>query len=996
MLKIATFSLPILFCALLFRGHADSQLYDEEHEVLMKLKQHWRNPPSIAHWTPSNSSHCNWLEITCTSNSITGLSLINMSISETIPSFICELKNLTYLDLQYNNIPGNFPIILYDCSKLEYLDLSQNYFVGPIPQDIDSLSQLRFLNLGANNFTGDIPASVGNLTELKELQLYQNQFNGSFPPEIGNLHNLEILGLAYNTNFMPSKLPSNFLQLRNLKTLWMTEANLIGSIPESIGNMTALETLDLSRNSLTGIIPSNLFKLKHLSVLYLFKNTLYGEIPQFVESLNLTDIDLSWNKLTGPIPNDFGKLEKLSSLSLMVNQLSGEIPESIGRIPTLKDVRLFTNNLSGALPPDFGRYAALEGFQVASNNLRGKLPDYLCAGGKLVGLVAFDNNLSGELPESLGNCNSLLMISIYNNGFTGKIPVGLWTASNLSYVQISDNKFTGELPDKMSRDLSLLEISNNRFSGRIPAGVSSWTNLQKFKASHNLFSGTIPRELTALPAITILWLDHNRLSGTLPSDVISWKRLTTLNLGGNQLSGEIPEEIGSLPVLNDLDLSENQFSGQIPSQLGFLKLTSLNLSSNHLIGEIPSEFGNGAYASSFLNNPGLCTRSSLVNLKICSSDSSVPQKSSKISSQNLTSILSAVIAFFLFALLCSFLMFRFFFKRKHGLNTRLEITSFQRLNFTENDILTKLTETNVIGSGGSGKVYRVPVNRSADFVAVKRIGNNRKLDQKHEKQFLAEVQVLSRIRHLNIVKLLCCISNDNLKLLVYEYVENRSLDLWLHKRSRPSIISGSGSVHHFVLDWPKRMQIAVGAAQGLCYMHHDCSPPIVHRDVKSSNILLDSEFNAKIADFGLAKTLVKKGELETMSSVVGSFGYIAPEYAHTTKVNEKTDIYSFGVILLELTTGREANHGDEHSCLAKWAWRYLQDDSPIVDALDEEIKEACYLDEMSRVFKLGILCTSTLPANRPSMKSVLEILVNPRVISPDKSADAIPLLANSR
>ncbi|KAJ0091612.1 hypothetical protein Patl1_13344 [Pistacia atlantica] len=181
MLKIATFSLPILFCALLFRGHADSQLYDEEHEVLMKLKQHWRNPPSIAHWTPSNSSHCNWLEITCTSNSITGLSLINMSISETIPSFICELKNLTDLDLQYNNIPGNFPIILYDCSKLEYLDLSQNHFVGPIPQDIDSLSQLRFLNIGANNFTGGIPASVGNLTELKVLQLYQNPVQWFFP-----------------------------------------------------------------------------------------------------------------------------------------------------------------------------------------------------------------------------------------------------------------------------------------------------------------------------------------------------------------------------------------------------------------------------------------------------------------------------------------------------------------------------------------------------------------------------------------------------------------------------------------------------------------------------------------------------------------------------------------------------------------------------------------------------------------------------------------------
>jgi len=229
----------------------------------------------------------------------------------------------------------------------------------------------------------------------------------------------------------------------------------------------------------------------------------------------------------------------------------------------------------------------------------------------------------------------------------------------------------------------------------------------------------------------------------------------------------------------------------------------------------------------------------------------------------------------LLGLVASFLVIRIYRKREQVLDLTWELTSFQRLNFTESDILSRLIDNNVIGSGGSGKVYRVAINPSGEIVAVKKIWNKKKLEQKLEKEFLAEVKILSSIRHSNIVKLLCCISSDNSKLLVYEYLENRSLDLWLHRKSsRASTISGS--VQHVVLDWPKRFQIAVGAARGLSYMHHDCSPPIVHRDVKSSNILLDSEFNAKIADFGLAKMLIKHGESATMSAVAGSFGYIAP------------------------------------------------------------------------------------------------------------------------
>ncbi|KAK9131086.1 hypothetical protein Sjap_011573 [Stephania japonica] len=427
--------------------------------------------------------------------------------------------------------------------------------------------------------------------------------------------------------------------------------------------------------------------------------------------------------------------------------------------------------------------------------------------------------------------------------------------------------------------------------------------------------------------MTTLSLRRNRLSGRIPS-------LSSLDLSRNQLSGEIPHQIVELSLLESLDLSNNQISGEIPRQIGELSrlrplfipsITPLTVTAridpDPVVGDIHSDGG----ITNFVHDQRLYRRK----------------------------------------------------KRQNGLST-WELTPFQFLHFTENQILSSLVDNNLIGSGGSGKVYRVCVNNpDSELLAVKKIWSKGSLLKEKEKEFDTEMQILGNIRHNNIVKLLCCISCEKSKLLVYEYMVNCSLDRWLHGKRRRSSepFSRSNSVgNHLFLDWPTRLQIAVGAAQGLCYMHHGCSPPVIHRDIKTSNILLDSEFNAKIADFGLAKMLAKGGEPQTMSSIAGSFGYFAPEYAYTTKVNEKIDIYSFRVVLLELVTGKKANYGDENTCLAEWAWRHIQDEKPIVDALDEEVKEPCHIDGMSMVFKMGLICTGTLPSTRPSMKEVLQLL----------------------
>ncbi|KAD5317717.1 hypothetical protein R6Q59_033047 [Mikania micrantha] len=942
-----------------------------DQTILLNLKRFWSNPPSLNHWNQS-SNPCKWPEITCTATAITGITIPYKDINGTLPPFICDLKNITHLDLHYNNLAGAFQTALYNCTNLQYLDLSLNYFVGRIPDDISRLSaELRYLNLYENSFTGDIPVNISRLLKLSSLQLHQNQFNGSFPAEIGYLTELEELNLASN-QFTPSRLPPSFTGLKKLRKFYMAEANLIGELPGNLSGLTALELLDLSQNQINGSIPSDLFMLKNLTEVYLYMTNLTGGIPDSIEALNMKIIDLSANMLTGKIPDGFGDLTHLTNLTLMFNQLSGEIPVSIGRLPRLQNIRIFDNNLSGQLPPDFGRYSDLEVFEVSLNQFTGNLPENLCYSRKLIGLAAYDNNLSGEIPKSLENCSSMRKFMVYGNRFSGAIPDGLWKVSKLELMMINGNSFSGELPDELAPKLSTIDISYNKFSGQIPTRVSSWTSLRVFKASYNQLDGAIPQNLTALANLETLWLDGNQLTGELPGTIVSWSSLNTLNLSRNELTGQIPDGLGFLEVLTVLDLSRNHLSGQIPSQLG-KRLVLLDLSANDLTGAIPSQLNNGAFDRSFLNNPGLCSDNPSLGLSSCSSRFKT-RPSSKISTKLVAVIAStAVILLLLVVLMSRYVVLQR--RRKYGLDAEWKLTPFQKLNFTETTILTRLTESNVIGHGGSGKVYRIEVNRSGDFVAVKKISSKKDLDQRLEKEFLAEVEILSKIRHLNIVKLMGCISCDNSKLLVYEYLENQSLDRWLHQKKAPSSRGLNSSVRHVVLDWPKRLQIALGAAQGLCYMHHYCSPGIIHRDIKSSNILLDSEFNAKIADFGLARILANGSELTTMSTFAGSFGYMAPEYAHTTKVNEKIDVYSFGVILLELTTGKEANNGDEHSSLAEWALQHALGNAPIEDALDNEVKEPIYSNEMTGVFKLGLLCTLKLPANRPSMKEVCQMLL---------------------
>uniref|UniRef100_A0ACD5YPY6 Uncharacterized protein n=1 Tax=Avena sativa TaxID=4498 RepID=A0ACD5YPY6_AVESA len=939
----------------------------DEHQLLLGLKRYWGSSPVLGRWNPTSSDHCSWGGVTCKNGMVTAIFLRNQTFSKPIPPSLCHLKNLTYLDLSYNNFSTSFPTVVYNCSNLKYLDLSNNAFAGQLTADINSLSaKLEHLNLSANHITGKIPASIGQFPMLKSLVLDTNQFDGSYPAQnISNLANLEVLTLAENP-FLPAPVPVEFGKLTRLTYLWLSGMNMTGEIPESLSSLTELGLLDMSDNMLQGAIPTWVWQHKKLQYLYLFSNSFTGEISSSVTAVNLVELDVSTNKLTGTIPDDFGKLINLTLLFLYTNQLHGSTPRSIGLLPNLTDIRLFENMLSGPLPPELGKHSPLGNLEVCNNNLSGELPADLCSNRKLFDIVVFNNSFSGKLPESLDGCYMLNNLMLYDNHFTGEFPKSIWSVvtNQLTTVMIQNNNFSGTFPTQLPWNFTRLEISNNRFSGPIPTLAGK---MKVFRAANNLISGEIPWDLTGISQVIELDLSGNQITGSIPMTIGVLNHLNELNLSGNQISGTIPAAFGFMSELTILDLSSNVLSGEIPKDFNKLSLDFLNFSMNNLTGEIPTSLQNEAYGQSFLFNPALCVSSnnSIPNLPICRARAN----SSNDISRGLIALFFALGSIMLVgSAVGGFLLLKGQKNSQDPLSWKL--TQFHALHFTEYDVLSGLCEQNCIGSGRSGKVYRVCVvdgEGVSRMVAVKKIWNMQNLDKKLEKDFLAEVQILGEIRHTNIVKLLCCISSSEAKLLVYEYMENGSLDRWLHQRDRIGALTP--------LDWPTRLQIAIDSARGLCYMHHGSSPTIVHCDVKSSNILLDPDFRAKIADFGLARILLKAGDLGSVSAVGGTFGYMAPEYGYQRKVNEKVDVYSFGVVLLELTTGRVANDAGLEYCLAEWAWRQYQEYGLSIDLLDEGIRDPAYMEDTFAVFRLGMICTGGQPSMRPSMKDVLHALL---------------------
>lgn len=810
---------------------------------------------------------------------------------------------------------------------------------GDLPISVSEMTSLRHLHLGGNYFTGKIPSEYGSWEHLEYLAVSGNGLGGVIPPEIGNLTKLRQLYVGYYNIYD-------------------------GGIPAEIGNLTDLIRLDMANCGLSGEIPPELGNLQNLDTMFLQVNALSGPLtPELGNLKNLKSMDLSNNMLSGEIPAEFAKLSNLTLLNLFRNKLHGAIPEFIGDMPDLEVLQLWENNFTGSIPQGLGKNGKLQLLDLSSNKLTGNLPPYMCSGNNLETLITLGNFLFGEIPESLGQCESLSRIRMGENFLNGSIPKGLFGLPKLTQVELQDNYLTGAFPEShsISDNLGQISLSNNQLTGSLPPTIGNFSGVQKLLLDGNKFSGQIPPEIGRLQQLSKMDFSNNRISGTVAPEISQCKLLTFVDLSRNQLSGEVPTEITGMRILNYLNLSRNHLVGSIPASIATMQsLTSVDFSYNNLSGLVP---GTGQFSyfnyTSFLGNPELCgpylgpCKDGVVN-----STHQAHAKGPLSASVKLLLVIGLLICSIAFAV-AAIIKARSLKKASDSRSWKL--TAFQRLDFTCDDVLDSLKEDNIIGKGGAGIVYKGAMP-NGDNVAVKRLPAMTR-GSSHDHGFNAEIQTLGRIRHRHIVRLLGFCSNHETNLLVYEYMPNGSLGEVLHGKK-------GGHLH-----WDTRYKIAVEAAKGLCYLHHDCSPLILHRDVKSNNILLDSNFEAHVADFGLAKFLQDSGTSECMSAIAGSYGYIAPEYAYTLKVDEKSDVYSFGVVLLELVSGRKpvGEFGDGVD-IVQWVRKMTDSNKEsVLKVLDPRLPTVP-LQEVMHVFYVAMLCVEEQAVERPTMREVVQIL----------------------
>ncbi|KAL5998783.1 hypothetical protein ACLOJK_009731 [Asimina triloba] len=1001
-------SLSLLLFLLILTPASSAPSFEEQSRALLiwKASLHLSPPPpphALRSWTRTpapaanaSSFPCNWTGIECddAGTHVVEINLSNYSLKGTLDAFnFSSFPNLAVFDLSLNSFHGTIPTHISALSKLTSLDLSSNHFSGSLPSAIVNLTALRYLYLFENEISGSIPPEMGNFRHLVHLAMYSNRLTGSIPPMLGNLSHLSFLHLYSN--------------------------QLSGHVPPELGNLANLTELNLSNNSLIGSIPPTLGNLSHLTFLALFLNQLSGPVPPEVGNLaHLTTLYLSRNRLTGSIPPTLGNLSRLFDLTLYDNQLSGHVPPELGNLSHLSILYLYSNQLSGRVPPELRNLTRLTKLGLFDNNFTGNLPD-ICRGKSLKLFAAHHNNFIGPIPEGFRNCTTLKRVRLEHNQLTGNLTQAFGVYPNLYYIDLSHNRFQGELSPTLGawQNLTMLNISHNNISGQIPPEIGQLSQLKKLDLSFNQLQGEIPTSLGRLSNVYYLAFEDNRLHGSVPAEIGQLSHLQILDLSKNRLSGPIPAKIGDcsklqylslsqnhlngsisfeignlISLMDALDLSHNMLSGEIPQQLNKLhELTNLNLSHNLLNGSIPSSFQDMLSLSSidfsyndlegplpdskafklapfeaFAENKKLCSSEVKGMMKPCNSSSGhahVGKKHAKF----LLIIITMTVASAALLLVFS----AFYFNRLCRARVRNNIVAerkaeekgpnvFVAWNFdgklVYEDIIGATEDFDdkyCIGEGGYGRVYRASLP-TGQVVAVKRffqVGD----DFERMRSFRSEIQSLTEIRHRNIVKLYGYCSHPRCSFLVYEYMERGSLCSILGNEERAA-----------ELDWGKRVKIIKGAAHALSYMHHSRSPSIVHRDLSSNNILLDEELEAHVSDFGTARLI--KPDSSNWSTLAGTCGYIAPEFAYTLRVTEKCDVYSFGVLALEVMMGRHP--GDLITRLSSSGG---SQGIRVVNALDPRLPlpvTAQDMQDLTRVAVLALACLRADPQARPTMAHV--------------------------
>ncbi|XP_065632935.1 probable LRR receptor-like serine/threonine-protein kinase At1g56140 isoform X2 [Quercus suber] len=870
--------------------------------------------------------------------------------------------------------PNRNPFIKCDCSfnnsstcHITQLKVSDLDVVGVIPEELWSLTFLFNLNLSQNYLTGSLSVSIGNLTSMQYLSLSTNKFSGSLPSELGNLVKLEEFN--FDSSGISGELPSTFAKLQNLQIVWASDTNLTGRIPDFIGTWSNLVSLALEGNSFQGPIPSTFSSLTSLVDLRISGLSNGSSSLAFIKDMkSLSFLRLRNNDISDSIPSNIGEYQQLSFLDLSFNNIVGQIPDSLFNLSLLHYLFLGNNELSGTLPTQ--KIPSLHTVDLSYNYLVGSsLPSWVNQPNLQLNLVANNFTLenSSAFPSGL-NCLQRSFPCHRGSGIYSGFAIkcggpNLTTSTQTRYER--ENETLGPAAYYVTNTNKWAVSNVGLFTGRTKPAQTSYSDT--ISTNFAIFTNDFGPEFfqtARLSASSLRYYGLGLQNGnyivtlqfaeTVFPDNKTWKslgkRMFDIYIQGNLVS-------------QDFDIRKEAGGSYIGIERDFPAQVSENYLEIHFFWAgkgtccIPVEGTYGpsiSVISAINNNPFLVPNATTEFTP-----------SSRSSNGNLIGLIVGI-SIGVGGILSVFIVFYIIRKRKRlqtnhneeellGIDVRPFTFSYAELKTATEDF----NPSNKLGEGGFGPVYKGTLN-DGRVVAVKQLSA---ASHQGKNQFVTEIAIMSAVQHRNLVKLYgCCVEADK-RHLVYEHLENKSLD---------QALFGERSLN---LNWSTRYDICLGVARGLAYLHEESRLRIVHRDVKASNILLDSDLIPKISDFGLAK-LYDDNKSHISTGIAGTIGYLAPEYAMRGHLTEKTDVFAFGIVALEMVSGRrnsDPSLEEEKMYLLEWAWQ-LHEDKREVDLVDVKLSEFNE-EEVKRVIRVSFLCTQSSPTLRPSMSRVVAMLL---------------------
>ncbi|XP_052177422.1 probable leucine-rich repeat receptor-like serine/threonine-protein kinase At3g14840 [Diospyros lotus] len=846
--------------------------------------------------------------------------------------------------------------------------------------------------LKAQNLNGTLPTELVNLPYLQEIDLSRNYLNGTIPPEWGTT---QLINISLIVN------------------------RLTGSIPKELGNISALANLTVEFNQLSGLIPPEIGNLSRLEKLHLSSNNFTGELPETLSKLtNLNDIRLSDNHFTGKIPNFIQSWTNLQKIVMHASGLEGPIPLGIALLTKMSDLRISDLNGTQAPFPPLNNMTSLKYLILRNCNLNGSLPEYLGGVTSLKTLDLSFNKLSGEIPNSFSSLAKTDNIFLTGNLLSGPVPD--WILKKSENVDLSFNNFTPGSQGCQESEVNLFGSSLNG-STSISSCLTSnhcsktWYSFRINCGGEEVNVGSGPKYEadTTTPATSLKFVESNSnwafsSTGYFMDDdrnsksfiqkntsVLSVKdpelymdaRLSPLSLVyyGFCLKNEnytVNLHFAEIMFTDDKtysSLGRRVFDIYIQGKLvekdfnivdkvgGAGRSITMPYHATVTNGTLEIRFywaGRGTTAV-----PVRGVYGPLISAISVDPDYSPPSVGGNGMSAGAVVGIVAAVAFVLILLL-GILWWRGCLRRKDRMDEDLKGLDLQTGSFTLRQIkaaTNNFDAANKIGEGGFGSVYK-GLLVDGTIIAVKQLSSKSK---QGNREFVNEIGMVSALEHPHLVKLYgCCIAGSQL-LLVYEYMENNSLARALFGPEE----------FQLKLDWHTRYKICIGIARGLAFLHEESRLKIVHRDIKATNVLLDKNLNPKISDFGLAK-LDEEDNTHISTRIAGTYGYMAPEYAMHGYLTDKADVYSFGIVALEIVSGRSNTSFRTKESCSNLLDRTLElkAEGRLMELVDPKLGSAFNRDEAMVMINVALLCTNATASVRPAMSSVVSMLEGRTVV----------------